>query len=92
MIFRVIWRRALLGRLADFFLKARDLGLDPNAITAAVARIDMSLAKSPSTCGESRPGGERILIELPLAVDFEIFDDEKVVVVVRVRYVPPRSA
>lgn len=92
MTFRVIWLTSLLGKLAAYFLSARERGHDPNAITAAVASIDSRLKNNPSSQGESRPGGERILIELPLAADFEVVEEEQIVVVLRVRYIEPRSA
>jgi hypothetical protein len=42
------------------------------AITTAVARIDQALQKNPEAVGESRTEEERILIEAPFTVTFEI--------------------
>ena len=90
MNFTVIWRRALLPRLAEFYVNALERGQDAAAVTRAVAEIDQRLGGRPETQGESRGEFERVLIVWPLSVSFEVHEDERVVYVLRVRYAPGR--
>jgi hypothetical protein len=91
MSYTVIWRRALVNLLAAFYVDARQKGLDPTAITRAVAEIDARLKHDPLDAGESRIDQERVLVVLPLIVDYDVFEDEHVVLVEAVRYILPRS-
>lgn len=89
MTFSVIWVQAALDQLAREFvpLWGTDQG---RAITAAMARIDGLLETNPGDRGESRPGTERVLIEPPLLVRFEIHEEQRVVIVTDARYRRPR--
>lgn len=91
MTYTVIWRHRLLPNLAEFYVSAREQGRDANAITAAVARIDELLQSYPETRGESRDQSERVLIVLPLVVGFEVYEEERVVYIVWVRYAAKRT-
>ena len=80
--YQVIWRRQVIEKhVAQFVVDAMQQGGDVNAITSAMSEIDQLLSVEPKTCGESRGEFERILIVAPLAVTFEIHEDESVVVV-----------
>jgi hypothetical protein len=68
------------GRLADLWTA----GPDRAAVTAAADTIDSMLARRPRDLGESRPGGTRILIEKPLAVLYEVVEDDRRVYVLDV--------
>jgi len=57
---------------------------DRNAVTDAANQIDSLLERSPEQQGESRPGGRRILILLPLAVLFRVNEQDKIVAVLKV--------
>jgi hypothetical protein len=89
MTFTVIRLHHLLERLAANYLTARRQGQGA-AITRAMARIDQVLQRNPSQQGESRPGTARVLVETPLTVDFEIHEDERIVIITRARYAPRR--
>ena len=60
------------------------------AVTDAAARLDQLLRVSAASLGESRGGHRRVAVVRPLAVQFEVHDDERVVIVTDVRYTPRR--
>jgi hypothetical protein len=91
MNYRVIWRWGLENALAAIYLFAREQGHDTAAINTATEEIDRLLKQSPQTQGESREPPTRVLIVPPLTVDFEVYEDEQVVLVTFVRYQLPRS-
>lgn len=89
--YTVIWRHYLIeSLLAGFVVSAMEQGQDVNAISDAMAEIERRLAQDPQTEGESRANFERILICSPLAVDFEVHEEERIVQVLRLRYSPRR--
>lgn len=88
MNFRVVWLRKVVAALARSYVYARETGRDATAITRAMAEIDAGLERNPSSLGESRPEGHRVHIINPITIGFEVFDDERVVVVTFVRYHP----
>ncbi len=89
MNFRVVWLRIALAPVARAYTALSEAGDDAEAVTRAMARIDQLLEGDPYACGESRAFGERILIESPLAVRYEVHDAEQVVVVWRAVYRRP---
>ena len=90
--FKVIWKhRTLQHSIANIVLRVMQSGGDTGAITQAMASVDQLLAKDPLGCSESRDDFERILIAQPLVVDFEIYEEEKVVYILRARYAPKRE-
>lgn len=91
MRFRVIWLRIALAPVSRAYAELFEAGADAEAITRAMARIDAALERDPLNQGESRSPGERILIEAPLSVRYEIHEVEKVVVVWRAVYRPRSS-
>jgi plasmid stabilization system protein ParE len=80
MKYHVVWRPTAENQLAEIWTDAAD---QPD-VTRAADRIDALLAYSPGTVGESRTPGERVLFEPPLAVTFEVVEDDKRVNVLRV--------
>jgi hypothetical protein len=90
MNYRVIWLSDLEDVLISLYLRARADGQGA-AVTRATAEIDRRLATDPVSAGESRSGRLRILIEPPLAVDFEVIEPDRLAVVTGVRYYPPRG-
>jgi hypothetical protein len=88
MNFTVIWKHAAIDRLTGYYVHALENGLDSEAITEAIARIDSLLKNDPANQGESRQDQERILILRPIVIDYEVFEDEKVVFVLGIRYFP----
>ncbi len=85
MRFTVIWLADLEPALIDLYLRAKADGA-ADAVARATAEIDRRLTADPLRDGESRDGQVRILIELPLSVDYELAVDGRTVVVSAVRY------
>src|SRR4051794_3448980 len=90
-LYRVIWKHYVLNNdIASFVLRAMEQRHDVDAISISMEKIDQLLSTRPKECGESRGPHERILIIDPLAVDFEVYDDEKIVYIARARYAPKK--
>lgn len=85
MNFRVVWPRRAIESLARVYLASTDRE-QATAVTAAMAEVDRQLERFPQTAGESRIGNDRILFVRPIVVEFEVFADERVVVVTDARY------
>ena len=90
MKYTVIWKPSAKQHLADIWLSAEDRA----AIASAADRIDRLLASDPLDVGESRSGNDRILIDVPLAVVFEVSELDRRVDVLTIRHVPraPRDS
>lgn len=86
MKYTVTWKPSVKGRLADIWMTAPDR----RAVTEAANSIDGLLRADPLGRGESRSGTTRILIVLPLAVVYEVDQDDRLVQVLSVRHVPVR--
>jgi hypothetical protein len=91
MNFRVLWPQRVIRELTRAYLVAREAG-EADAVTASMARVDESLSANPAAAGESRAGAERILVVRPVVVEYEVFEDERAVVVTAARYVRRRGA
>jgi hypothetical protein len=85
----VVWLDLAEDQLAAAYLaaQARDAA---TAVTEAAARLEAALRLRPSSLGESRGQHQRFVVVRPLAIRFEVHDDERVVVVTDVRYMPRR--
>ena len=87
MRFRVLWLRVAIDALAQAYTQAA--GEDrATEVTTDMALADQVLAVNPQHVGESRAGNERIFFLPTLALTYEVFDDEKLVVVISARYRP----
>ena len=73
MKFTVIWKPVAEAMLTNIWSNDQH----PAAITAAANAIDKMLATSPSSVGESRETGIRILSVLPLCVYYEVFEQDR---------------
>lgn len=91
MNFRVVWMTRATAALARAYLAAENAGRAA-AITAAMAEVDRLISTDPMGAGESRGGTERVVIVTPVVVEYEVFEDERVVVVTTARYAPGRGA
>jgi plasmid stabilization system protein ParE len=80
MKYTVIWKPAAEADLARLWTDSPD----KRAITDASDRIDALLKKNPGALGESRSGNDRILVIAPLALIFEVLEDDKLVRVLNV--------
>jgi hypothetical protein len=83
MIFTVTYKPSADQELADIWLKSADR----QAVTVAANRIDFLLRTNPHQQGESRDSSVRVFVERPLAVQFEIHDDDRLVEVLTIRWV-----
>jgi len=86
MKYTVVWKPSVRDRLAEMWIDAPDR----RAVSDAAHRIDQLLQEGPADRGESRDEGTRILVELPLAVVYEIAEDDRLVQVLAIRHVPTR--
>jgi hypothetical protein len=77
MKYTVVWQAATEQDLILLWMSAPDQA----AVTAACNAIDAALQSDPLGVGESRSGIKRILIEPPLAVLYDVIEDDGKVVV-----------
>ena len=84
MTFTVSWTEAALQKLAAIWLAAADR----NAITAASAEIDTVLQVDPDTVGRRTFDSVREYLHLPLGVEFEVIEADRIVHVLPVWLIP----
>jgi plasmid stabilization system protein ParE len=84
MSFTVIWRPTAQQRLARLWIDSSDR----QAVTAAANDIDRFLKHDPLHHGESRFGSTRLLIHRPLAVYYDVSEDDRIVTVWAVWHLP----
>jgi hypothetical protein len=87
-MYRVRWTPSALSDLAAVWLDAGDR----EQVNDTVRRIDRRLSTNPRREGESRPSGERILIELPLGVSIHVSSRQQIVYVWRVWRISKRQS
>jgi hypothetical protein len=78
MSFTVDWRPSAEDDLARLWTGAPS---ERNAITAAAAALDAALRRDPLALGESRSGTSRVAFEGPLAIAFDVFPEQRRVLV-----------
>jgi hypothetical protein len=81
MNFRLFWRKRVDDQLHTAAFLMRERGRTTRPLRTALLRIVTRLQSDPSSVGESRGDGERVLIEMPLTVWYEVFNDSKVVII-----------
>ena len=77
MTYTVIWSPPADARLAELWLA----GADRAEITRASHEIDSALRGDPYGAGESRGGGNRIILRPPLGVFYYVNESDRQVVV-----------
>lgn len=77
MKFTVVWRRTAVNELAELWLRAPDR----EAFSLAVAQIERLLANDPREQGESREDDTRVLLILPVGVEYDVDDGDRKVLV-----------
>jgi len=82
MNWTVIWKPSVQDELAQLWTGSDDR----QAITRAADRIDEALKADPQSLGESRSGRTRIAFESPLAVQFDVHEEDRIVYVLRIRH------
>ena len=80
MKYTVVWVPAALNELATIWSDADDRA----AVAAATDEIDRQLGTAPRLAGESRDGGRRVLWAGPIAIDYEIAEEDRIVAVLAV--------
>jgi hypothetical protein len=80
MRYTVIWVPAALNELASLWNDAEDRSEVGNASD----EIDRQLASTPGLVGESRGGNSRVLFAAPLAIDYDVVEDDCMVTVLAV--------
>lgn len=81
MKFTLIWKQSAEDQLTEIWLSSDDR----DSVTAATLEVDRLLSRDPDLQGESRSANERILVELPLIVTFEVNVDDRKVTIINVR-------
>lgn len=81
MNYTVVWQPTALQQLAAAWVDATDR----RAVTRASDQIDTLLGFAPAQVGESRDALRRVLVVPPLAVIYEVIEDDKQVRILRVR-------
>lgn len=80
MTYAVDWTPSALRELAVIWVGATD-----QAVTASSHRLEQALAADPLRVGVPRNSSvNRTAVDLPLGIEFEVIEDDKVVRVVRV--------
>ncbi len=77
MKFTVVWRPSAEAKLADIWAAAENR----QDVTLASDSIDSLLKNSPSEVGESREENSRFLSVPPLAVYYDVLDQDRMVFV-----------
>jgi hypothetical protein len=90
-MYRVVWRKKARQRLDVLAFLARERGDFIDRIPRAIEAIELRLALNPSVEGESRGDNERVLIENPLSVIYEVFEAEAAVLIYNATVYPRRS-
>lgn len=86
---KIVWEANALDELADIWSRAASI--ERRRITSATVEIERRLGGDPTTEGESRPRGRRILFSPPLGVTFRVKEDLDTVFVLRVWHVRHRN-
>jgi hypothetical protein len=81
MNFRIHWRKRISDQLHTAAFLAIETGRSEVPLLDATAAISLRLSADPHVAGESRGGGERVLIEMPLTVWYEVFEDANLVLI-----------
>ena len=90
--YRVVWKRSAIEvKLADILLRVDERGESVEPVWQAMDLLERALVIDPNNVGESRPDFERIATEGPLTIQFAVHDDERLVYVLGVTYLLPRS-
>jgi hypothetical protein len=88
--FTLVWLDQAEADILRHYLTARAAGL-AEEYTRAVARAEVALERDAANAGESRAGHQRVLIEAPLTIEFEVHADQRTAIVVRAHYTAPHG-
>jgi len=85
MKYTLVWNQSAEDDLASFWLDA-PIG-QQTKIQEAVDMVEAALRHRPHDIGESRGDGTRLEIQFPVALSFEVNDDERKVRVLSIRLI-----
>jgi hypothetical protein len=77
MTWTVVWNADVQNDLASLWLNA----LDRSAVRDAADAIDVVLRYDPYSNSEARDGATRVLFRPPLAIAYDVNDDDRLVTV-----------
>lgn len=80
MIWTVVWLDSAQDHLAHLWIYASDR----NPVALAANRIDELLRRDPYAVGESRSGVNRVFLEQPLGISYDVSDEDRLVTVLAV--------
>jgi plasmid stabilization system protein ParE len=83
MTFTVVWKPSAEAMLAHLWNTAADR----NEVQRAADAIDAQLRRNPLTVGESRGDSLRLLIIHPLGVHYQVSEDDRLVLVLKVWHI-----
>ena len=87
MKFTVLWVPSAERQLAQLWLDAEDR----SSVRDAADRLDAALGERADSLGESRSPNVRIAFAPPLAIEFEVLEQDRTVYVLAVwPFIPPR--
>ena len=72
MKYTVVWVPAAEAEIARLWIEAEVR----QVVAAAVDAMDHTLRRDPNGAGESRDGGERILLVWPLAITYAVSEED----------------
>ena len=78
MKWTVTYMPSAQDELATIWLDA----IDREAVSVAAQEIELQLCADPLSAGESRGGKRRLIIEPPLAIDYQASPDDMLVTIV----------
>ena len=81
MNYTVVWKALAEEQLAELWLASEDR----NAVSRTAMELEEQLRQRPFEVGESRDGATRVAMLPPLAVHYDVFEDDRLVVVLSVR-------
>ena len=85
MTYQLLWLELAEEQVVEAFLRARAQGVAAT-FTQVLHSIETRIRISPKTIGESRGLRSFITISHPIAVRYEIHEDEKIVIVTGLHY------
>jgi hypothetical protein len=80
MKYTVTWAPEAESKLADLWSQAKNR----ESIRRACDELDALLSQRPRLLGESRGGSRRIAFAIPVAIEYEIFEADRLVVVLAI--------
>jgi hypothetical protein len=84
-MYKAIWLPSLIKKVTAAVVVAFERG-QGQALTDAMMRIDKLLERNPNEAGESRQDERRVVMDSGVMVEFEVKEEEKIVIVIKFNY------